>query len=464
MCKDVTSLYRQLPAINYLLNEASVLSLIDGYGRTQVTKILRHMQQHAREQIKQQQCLPVWQSDWIAALTQQLQRQQKSGLRPVFNLTGTVLHTNLGRALMAEEAIEAVARVMRYPVTLEYTLNEAVRGHRDRILADLLCELTGAEDACIVNNNAAAVLLMLATIAAGRQVIVSRGELVEIGGAFRVPEVMKQAGCQLVEVGTTNRTYLQDYQRAINEETALLMKVHTSNYRILGFTAEVEGQQLAQLGAEYNIATAIDLGSGALIDMTPYGLPAEPMPQHYLAQGVDLVSISGDKLLGGPQAGIILGKKCWIDAIQQHPLKRALRADKMTLAALEATLRIYQRGEKVTTSLPTLNFLTRQQAEIRQLAQRLIKPIKHQYGDKFVVKDEGCFSQIGSGSLPNERLASWAITFTPKNNDNNLLVSLSRQWRQLATPVIGRISAGRLWLDLRCLDDEAKLLQVLLKQ
>lgn len=464
MSKDVTSLYRQLPAIDYLLNEAPVLSLIEGYGRTQVTKILRNMQQHAREQIKQQQCLPVWQSDWIGALTHQLQRQENCALRPVFNLTGTVLHTNLGRALMAEEAIEAVAQVMRYPVTLEYTLNDAARGHRDRILADLLCELTGAEDACIVNNNAAAVLLMLATIAAGRQVIVSRGELVEIGGAFRLPEVMKQAGCQLVEVGTTNRTYLQDYQRAINEETGLLMKVHTSNYRILGFTAEVEGHQLAQLGTKYNIATAIDLGSGALIDMSQYGLPAESMPQQYLAQGIDLVSISGDKLLGGPQAGIILGKKSWIEAIQQHPLKRALRADKMTLAALEATLRLYQHGEKVTTSLPTLNFLSRQQQEIRQLAQRLIEPIKRHYGGQFRVKDEACFSQIGSGSLPNERLASWAITFTPKDNKSNQLLSLARQWRQLATPVIGRISAGRLWLDLRCLDDEAKLLQVLLKQ
>ncbi|RTF87487.1 L-seryl-tRNA(Sec) selenium transferase, partial [Serratia marcescens] len=245
-------------------------------------------------------------------LRDELARQQRPALLPVFNLSGTVLHTNLGRALLAQPVKDAVNAVMGEAVTLEYDLDGAGRGHRDRAVASLLCRLTGAEDACIVNNNAAAVLLMLAAIAPGKEVVVSRGELVEIGGAFRIPDVMRQAGCQLVEVGTTNRTHLKDYRQAINEQTGLLMKVHTSNYSIQGFTAAVDEAELAQLGAEQGVPTATDLGSGSLIDMAQYGLPAEPMPQRLLAAGVDLVTFSGDKLLGGPQAGIIVGKKALI--------------------------------------------------------------------------------------------------------------------------------------------------------
>lgn len=397
----------------------------------------------------------------LACALRQRLNQRQPALKPVFNLTGTVLHTNLGRAPLAESAIAAVTDAMRSAVTLEYSLEGAGRGHRDRAVADLLCALTGAEDACIVNNNAAAVFLLLTVMAAGKQVVVSRGELVEIGGAFRIPDVMRQAGCELVEVGTTNRTHLKDYRQAINENTGLLMKVHTSNYSIEGFTAAVSEQQLAALGQECSIPTATDLGSGSLVDMTRYGLPAEPMPQQLIAAGVDLVTFSGDKLLGGPQAGIILGKKQWIERLQQHPLKRALRADKMTLAALDATLRLYQQPDRLVEQLPSLRLLTRPASEIAACAQRLLAPLIACYGTDFTLDIESCWSQIGSGSLPVDRLPSWALTFTPKDGRGSTLEALTARWRTLTKPVIGRVADGRLWLDLRCLEDEAALLREL---
>ncbi|MBD2780616.1 L-seryl-tRNA(Sec) selenium transferase [Xenorhabdus sp. 42] len=461
MTQTINSLYRQLPSIDKLLREPEIIPLVEVHGQTRVVNMLREMQEQARFNIQQYHSLPEWSDNWVASLHQRVRQDQASALKPVFNLSGTVLHTNLGRALLAESAIDAVTQVMRSPVTLEYSLDGASRGHRDRALADLLCELTGAEDACIVNNNAAAVLLVLAAVAQGKQVIVSRGELVEIGGAFRIPDVMVQAGCRLVEVGTTNRTHLKDYQQAINPETGLLMKVHASNYSIEGFTADVSGESLAQLGKVSQIPTAIDLGSGSMIDMTKYGLPAEPMPKDYLSQGIDLVTFSGDKLLGGPQAGIIVGKKPWIEAIQRHPLKRALRADKMTLAALEATLRLYQYPEQLPQKLPTLRLLTRAQNEIYDMAQQLLPRIQAYYSEKFLVRDEPCHSQIGSGSLPVDRLPSWALTFTAIDGRGSTLEKLACQWRNLNKPVIGRLYDGRLWLDLRCLEDENALLQAL---
>ena len=356
----------------------------------------------------------------------------------------------------------AVGQAMRTPVTLEYDLDGAGRGHRDRTLADLLCQLTGAEDACIVNNNAAAVLLMLAATASGKEVVVSRGELVEIGGAFRIPDVMRQAGCTLHEVGTTNRTHAKDYRAAVNENTALLMKVHTSNYQIEGFTKTVDEAELAEIGRELNIPVIADLGSGSLVDLSQYGLPKEPMPQEMIAAGVSLVSFSGDKLLGGPQAGIIVGKRELIARLQQHPLKRALRADKMTLAALDATLRLYLHPEKLADRLPVLRLLTRDAASIRAQAELLLPRIAPHYPD-FDVRIEPCQSQIGSGSLPVDRLPSEALTFTPRDGRGSHLEALSLRWRAMPVPVIGRIYDGRMWLDLRCLDDEERFLEMLLK-
>ncbi|HEN3629229.1 TPA: L-seryl-tRNA(Sec) selenium transferase [Yersinia enterocolitica] len=460
MSAEPHHLYSQLPAIDSLLRAPEMAPLLDEYGAALLTENLRLMQAEAREYIRQFHTLADWCADWPAALRHRLNQRQPA-LKPVFNLSGTVLHTNLGRAPLAESAIAAVTDAMRGAVTLEYSLSGAGRGHRDRAVADLLCELTGAEDACIVNNNAAAVFLMLTVMATGKQVVVSRGELVEIGGAFRIPDVMRQAGCELVEVGTTNRTHLKDYRQAISERTGLLMKVHTSNYSIEGFTASVAEQQLAALGHEFVIPTATDLGSGSLVDMTRYGLPAEPMPQQLIAAGVDLVTFSGDKLLGGPQAGIILGKKRWIDQLQQHPLKRVLRADKMTLAALDATLRLYQQPDRLTELLPTMRLLTRPAQDIAESAQRVLAALNSSYGAEFTLAVEACWSQIGSGSLPVDRLPSWAVTFTPKEGRGSALEALTARWRGLAKPIIGRVADGRLWLDLRCLEDEAALLREL---
>ena len=313
-----------------------------------------------------------------------------------------------------------------------------------------------------MNNNAAAVLLMLAATASGREVVVSRGELVEIGGAFRIPDVMRQAGCQLHEVGTTNRTHAKDYRQAVNDNTALLMKVHTSNYSIEGFTKAVDEAELAAIGRELDVPVVADLGSGSLVDLSQYGLPKEPMPQEMIAAGVSLVSFSGDKLLGGPQAGIIVGKRALIAQLQSHPLKRALRADKMTLAALEATLRLYQHPEALREKLPTLRLLTRPAEEIRRLAERLQPDLAAHYAD-FAVSVAACQSQIGSGSLPVDRLPSAALTFTPHDGRGSRLEALAARWRRLPCPVIGRIYDGRLWLDLRCLEDETRFMEMLLR-
>ncbi|WP_049292383.1 L-seryl-tRNA(Sec) selenium transferase [Franconibacter helveticus] len=463
MTSDTPSLYSQLPATDRLLRDAAFQPALERYGHRQVVDMLRALQDEARQAIREQQALPGWCADWAKETISRLGSRAQSALRPVYNLSGTVLHTNLGRALQAQEAVDAVAQAMRSPVTLEYDLDGAGRGHRDRALADLLCQLTGAEDACIVNNNAAAVLLMLAATAAGQEVVVSRGELVEIGGAFRIPDVMRQAGCRLVEVGTTNRTHLKDYRQAVGEDTALLMKVHTSNYHIEGFTKAVEESELASLGEALGVPVIADLGSGSLIDLSQYGLPKEPVVSDLIQAGVSLVSFSGDKLTGGPQAGIIVGKKALIERLQAHPLKRALRVDKMTLAALEATLRLYLQPETLAQKLPTLRLLTRSAGAIEEQALRLLPALQTRYAAEFTVQVMPCLSQIGSGSLPVDRLPGAALTFTPVDGRGSRLNALAERWRRLQKPVIGRIYDGRLWLDLRCLEDEAGLMEMLLQ-
>lgn len=456
-------LYRQLPGTDELLCRREFASLIQQYGRSRVTSIVQRLQQQARQVIHQTQRLPDWCSDWQQQVVSYLAHTGQSALREVFNLTGTVLHTNLGRAVQSQSAIQAVTQVMRSPVTLEYDSQQGKRGHRDRALAALLCQLTGAQDACIVNNNAAAVLLLLAAIAQGKGVVLSRGELVEIGGEFRIPDIMRQAGCQLLEVGTTNRTHAKDYQKALRENTTgLVLKVHTSNYQIMGFTKSVSTRELASIAQQAAVPLAVDLGSGSLVDLTAYGLPNEPTVQQMLAAKAGLVCFSGDKLLGGPQAGIIVGEKALIEQLQQHPLKRALRADKMTLAALEATLRLYQHPETLVQHLPVLRFLSRTEAEIHAQARRLLPPLTAHYQPQFQLQIEACLSQIGSGALPLNTLPGAAITFCARSQQGRELAALAHRWRQLSKPVIGRISNNRLWLDLRCLEDEQGLLEMLL--
>ncbi|PJG83273.1 L-seryl-tRNA(Sec) selenium transferase [Caviibacterium pharyngocola] len=446
----MTALFRQLPSTDKLLQLAQEEQLIAEFGRSAVVNCCRALLQEAREQIKSQQNPPHFFAD-SALLTQALRRRltqaQQVKIQSVHNLTGTVLHTNLGRALWSEAAQNAALTAMRQNVALEYDLQEGKRSHRDHYISELLAELTGAEAACVVNNNAAAVLLMLATFAKDKEVIISRGELIEIGGAFRIPDIMAQAGCKLVEVGTTNRTHLADYRRAINENTAFLMKVHSSNYQICGFTGSVSEQELVELGQEFSVPVITDLGSGALTDLAQYHLPPEPMVQEKCRQGVDLISFSGDKLLGGPQAGIIVGKKALIAQLQAHPLKRVLRCDKVILAGLEATLRLYLQPEHLTQTLPTLNLLTAPLAQLTQHAEKIKSLLENRLGADYLVQIEAGAAQIGSGSQPLARIPSVAVTLEGKNGQKP--TALFARLKALPQPVIGRIEHNKLWLDLR---------------
>ena len=455
----MTALFQQLPSVDKLLKMPQGEQLISEFGHSAVVVACRTLLVQARQFIQQHQQLPINFLDFertFAALQQYLQQQNQVQIKAVHNLTGTVLHTNLGRALWSEDSQQAALAAMRQNVALEYDLDEGRRSHRDNHISELLCRLTGAQAACVVNNNAAAVLLMLATFAQGKEVIISRGELIEIGGAFRIPDIMAQAGCRLVEVGTTNRTHLKDYRNAINENTAFLMKVHSSNYQICGFTSAVSEAELAELGREMNVPVITDLGSGALMDLSRYGLPKEPTVQEKVAQGVDLVSFSGDKLLGGVQAGIIVGKKTWIDRLQAHPLKRVLRCDKVILAGLEATLRLYLNPEKLSERLPTLRLLTKSVEQLRADAECLKARLESRLNADFQLQIEDSLAQIGSGSQPMERIPSVAVTLSEKTPQK--LSALSTRFKQLSQPIIGRMENGKLWLDLRSVADIETLL------
>ena len=386
----------------------------------------------------------------LDAASDALNRRFAVSQRPVFNLTGTVLHTNLGRAPLPPEAAEAAAAALRSATTLEFDLATGRRGERDDHVRGLLRTLTGAEDATVVNNNAAAVLLILNTLALGRDVPVSRGELVEIGGSFRMPDIMARSGARLVEVGTTNRTHARDFQAAIGPETAMLMRVHQSNYAIAGFTAAVPLLELATIAHAAGLPCVDDLGSGSLIDLASWGLPHEPMPQESLAAGADLVCFSGDKLLGGPQAGLILGRAELIARLNANPLKRAMRLDKARLAALEHVLRLYLDPARLAERLPALRLLSRAPVAIEATARRVIQGVRACFQSRPVLV-ESCRSQIGSGALPVDLLPSFAITIGGSG-----LESAAGQLRALPRPVIGRISQGRLWLDCRCLEEESE--------
>lgn len=380
-------------------------------------------------------------------------------LRPAINMSGVVLHTGLGRARLAPEAAAAVAEVAASHSTLEYDLETGGRGDRQAHVRESLCRLTGAEDALVVNNAAAGVVLALAALAGGKDVVLSRGEMVEIGGSFRMPDVMASAGATMVEVGTTNRTHAHDYERAIGPRTALLMKVHTSNYAVQGFTAAVDEAELARIAHAHALPVATDLGSGALVDMAAWGLPREPTPQDKIAAGCDVVTFSGDKLLGGPQAGLIVGRRDAIERIRRFPLKRALRMGKLPLAALEATLRLYLRPERLAQELPTLRLLTRPLDAIRAQAVALQPALQAALAPRFTVEAVELLGQIGSGSLPVERLPSSGLAIAPvaKKGAGRALEALAEALRALPRPVIGRIADDRLLLDLRGLDDSAML-------
>ena len=450
---------QDLPSVDKLLHLPGVRALLDEHGHTLVAGEARALLEALRPRALAGALdrTAVEPAVLVDALAQAVASRLQPRLRAVLNLTGTVIHTNLGRALLGEPALQHLLATMSGPNNLEYDLASGGRGDRDSIVEELLCTITGAQAATVVNNNAAAVLLTIAALARGREVIVSRGELVEIGGAFRMPDVMAAAGATLVEVGTTNRTHPHDYEQAIGPATALVMKVHTSNYAVQGFTAAVDEATLAPLVHARGLPLATDLGSGSLVDLAHWGLPREPLPQEMLGAGCDVVTFSGDKLLGGPQAGLIVGSREAVGRIRQFPMKRALRMSKLPLAALEATLMLYLRPERLARDLPTLRLLTRPVEAIRALAAGLRPRLAEAVAPRYDVEAVDLLGQIGSGSLPVERLPSAGLAIAPralqKKGVGTALDALGAALRALPLPVIGRIADDRLLLDLRCLED-----------
>ena len=447
---------RDLPSVDKILSSLDCQTLIQRYGHARCTNEIRQTLDSLRSDIANEKVTKVPNlGKLIVTIEDRLRRSEKSNLVRVLNLTGTVLHTNLGRAMLPENAINAIAEVAENASNLEFDIGHGKRGDRDDHVAALISELTGAEAATIVNNNAAAVLLTLNTLAASKEVCISRGELVEIGGSFRIPEVMEKSGSLLVEVGSTNRTHKQDYENAITKDTGLLLKVHTSNYEIKGFTSDVSYGELAELAQSKGIPLLADLGSGTLVNLENYELPHEPTVQEIIATGVDLVTFSGDKLLGGPQAGIIAGREDLIAQIKSNPLKRALRVDKMTVAALVEVLKLFRQPEKLIEVHPTIRHLARQQKEITAIANELLQPLQEVMKNIASVKTVVSNSQIGSGALPIDRLPSRALQITPIENSDRSLQQIVHAFRNLPVPVIGRIQSGKLLFDLRTLDDSA---------
>jgi len=436
---------RQLPAVDEVLRFPEVRGLLAVYPRGVVVEAVRGVLGGLRAALLRGESVDLRPEAVAAGVAQAVLPK----LRRVVNATGVVLHTNLGRAVLCERALQAIAAAGGGYTNLEFDLNRGKRGERYALVEEILCRLTGAEAALVVNNNAAAVLLALSTLAAGREVIVSRGQLVEIGGSFRIPDVMRQSGAILVEVGTTNKTHLSDYRNAITERTALLLHVHMSNYRIVGFTREVSPAELSGLGREHGLPVMSDLGSGTLLDLRRFGLPYEPTVQEIVGAGVDVVTFSGDKLLGGPQAGIIVGRREYIARMKRNPLTRAVRIDKLTLAALEATLREYLDPQEALTTIPTLRLLTRPLEELKALAGRLAGELAAALGPEVAVwVEEGC-SEVGGGALPTAlpRTACVCLSFPELEAGE-----AARRLLRAEPPVVTRVERDALVLDLRTID------------
>jgi len=465
MLNREASARRAIPSLDRLLRLDAIGGLVARYGRPLVTEAARAELTALRATLSRDGVHDDSAFDealFVQACTARLAYETRPSLRPVFNLTGTVLHTNLGRALMPQEAADAVARAMTRPVNLEFDLGGGDRGERDQHIERWLRKLTGAEAALVVNNNAAAVYLALNTLAQRKEVPVSRGELIEIGGAFRIPDIMARAGCKLREIGTTNRTHLRDYAGAISPRTAALMKVHTSNYAIQGFTATVAEADLAALARKHDLPFIVDLGSGMLVDLEEYGLPHEPTPRDALEAGADVVTFSGDKLLGGPQAGLIAGRAELIGRMRRNPMKRALRVDKMTLAALEAVLKLYSDPERLRDSLPTLRSLTRPLSDIEAQARRLLPAVRAALEAATETTIAELKSQIGSGSLPVDLIASCGIAVSvPGRRRSAAAAEIAAAFRALPVPVIGRVHEGAFLMDLRCLEHEEEFVEQL---
>ena len=449
---------RRLPAISVILEDDRVKELAVSHPHMIIAEAASEVVQGIRETILREGNEGGTEQDLSAIVDKVISRvdeKSRPNLRKVINATGIVLHTNLGRSVLAKAAVQAINEIAGGYSNLELDLETGERGTRYSHVEELLCCLTGAEAGLVVNNNAAAVLLILNTLARGKEVVVSRGQMVEIGGSFRIPDVMAQSGAILVEVGSTNKTHLRDYERAVNDETALLLKVHTSNYKIVGFTAEVSGSDLAKLGQKKGLPVYEDLGSGTLIDFSKYGVSHEPTVHESVASGLDIVSCSGDKLFGGPQSGIIVGRREIIDKIKKNPLTRALRVDKFTLAAMEATLRMYSDEEKAVLEIPTINMITMPREELRARAKNLGARMRKRLGARVEIEITQGFSQVGGGALPEENIPTFLVSLNPKVMTVN---ALEERLRKMEPPVLARIQKDRLLFDPRTmLDGDADL-------
>ena len=453
---------RKIPSVDEILSNPQIADLLRTYPRTVVVDAVRNGLKRLRQQLLDKKELTDLEEEFFSfehlysLFRKEIDLQVQPRLRHLINATGVVIHTNLGRSPLHPSALKHMIDIAKNYSNLEYDLDRGERGNRYTHVEGILCRLSGAESALVVNNNAGAVLLVLNTIAEGREVIVSRGELVEIGGAFRIPDVMRRSGALLKEVGTTNRTYLSDYQKAIGSQTALLLKVHTSNFRVMGFTSDVSLQELAQLGRQHDLPVMNDLGSGCFVDLSQYGLEKEPTVQEAIKTGVDVVTFSGDKLLGGPQAGIILGKKNLLDLIKINPLTRALRIDKLTLAALESTLLLYLDEKRAMEEIPTLRMLSLDTGNLKRRGRRLLRRLSGRVdkGTQLTLRED--VSQVGGGALPLQELPTMVLAVKPLDLSVN---EVEENLRKGEPPIISRISKDELILDMRTvLDEEIPLL------
>ncbi|UCG94612.1 MAG: L-seryl-tRNA(Sec) selenium transferase [Candidatus Aerophobus sp.] len=455
--KDKESHLRLLPAVDEILLGQPVQALMRELPREIVVQAIRKVLETKRQAIlkaeglEQRQGIAWTKSSLEVEIIEEARKLFLPKPRKLVNATGVIIHTNLGRSLLAKEIVPRIVDVACHYSNLEYDLEFGKRGSRYSHVEPILCQLSGAEAALVVNNNAGAVLIGLNTLASGKEVIVSRGELVEIGGAFRMPDIMRQSGVRLVEVGTTNRTHLSDYEDAVTPETALLLKVHTSNYRILGFTSEVEIGDLVRLGRDYGIPVMEDLGSGCLVDLSPYGLDREPTVQEVVDAGVDVVTFSGDKLLGGPQAGIVLGKKEFVARIRKNPLNRVLRIDKLTLSALEGTLSCYLDGKKATQSLPTLQMISIPYEKLRRRAKKILRKVRSNSLNSWEASVKQDHSQVGGGALPLMRIPTAVIAIRSKEEP---IERLEQRLRQVEPPIVARIFKEELLLDVRTIQKD----------
>jgi L-seryl-tRNA(Ser) seleniumtransferase len=457
-------LLRRIPGVDEVLQRPEVTDLLKAHPRPVVVEAVRRGLGRLRRELVEKADLSAVGEDLLSfenllpLFQREIEMQVRPRLRRVINATGVVIHTNLGRSPLAASALQHLIDISGSYSNLEYDPDLGERGSRYSHVEGILCRLSGAEAGLVVNNNAGAVLLALNTLAEGKEVIVSRGELVEIGGAFRIPDVMKRSGAILREVGTTNRTHPSDYQKAIGPETALLLKVHTSNFRVIGFTSEAPLKDLVELGRLHRLPLMNDLGSGCFVDLTKYGLEKEPTVQEAIRAGVDIVTFSGDKLLGGPQAGIILGKKDLVDLMKTNPLTRALRIDKLTLAALESTLLLYADEDRAVEEIPTLRMLKTDLGLLKKRGGRLMKTLQRKIGKSASFSLKELFSRVGGGALPLQELPTIALAIKPSGFSAN---ALEERLRKGEPPIISRISRDEVILDMRTvLEDEIPLLAV----